>query len=162
MQALQCAREVEPDALVAELKREGFILLRGIAPAGYVSRLHDDLKQRFERTPFCNGDFYGRRTKRFGGLLKRSPRAAGLVMHPTILRLADDVLGPFCDCVQLNLTQALEIHPGEVRQHPHRDQDMYRAAPGAAEYLFNVMWPFSNYARENGATLVYPRSNHFP
>jgi hypothetical protein len=163
MQAFQCALETEPeDGLVAELKREGFVLLRGIAPAGYVARLHDDLKERFERTPFSAGDFYGRRTKRFGGLLKRSPRAAELVMHPTILRVADDVLGPFCDRVQLNLTQALEIHPGELRQHPHRDQDMYRASPGAAEYLFNVMWPFSTYTRENGATLVYPRSNHFP
>lgn len=163
MQAFQCTPEAEPeDALVTALKREGFVVLRGIAPAGYVARLHDDLKERFERTPFCNGDFYGRQTKRFGSLLKRSARVADFVLHPTILHLADGVLGPYCDRVQLNLTQALEVHPGEVRQHPHRDQDMYRAPAGIAEYLFNVMWPFSPYTRENGATLVYPRSNHIP
>jgi ectoine hydroxylase-related dioxygenase (phytanoyl-CoA dioxygenase family) len=163
MHALQLTPQAHPsDPLTGELQREGYVVLRSIASADQIAQLHEDLKERFAKTPFCAGDFYGRRTKRFGSLLKRSSHVADLVMHRTILGLADSVLGPFCDRVQLNLTQALEIHPGEVRQHPHRDQDMYRAPAGAAEYLFNVMWPFSPYTRENGATLIYPRSNHLP
>jgi len=155
------APEARPDlaALVAQLKQDGFVILRGALPAPKALALHDDLRERFAKTPFCKGDFYGTSTKRFGGLLKRSPHAEAFVMHEIILAIASQVLGPYCDRVQLNLTQALEIHPGEVVQAPHRDQDMYGGPKGSMEYLFNVMWPFTPYTTENGATLVYRGSN---
>src|SRR5947207_484717 len=42
---------------------------------------------------------------------------------------------------------------------PHRDQDMWRGSIGETEYLVNVMWPFTRYTAENGATLVWPGSH---
>ena len=69
------------------------------------------------------------------------------------------MLGPWCDTIQLNLTQALALHPGAPPQLPHRDQDMWRGASGETEYLVNVMWPFTRYTRENGATIVWPGSH---
>ena len=33
---------------------------------------------------------------------------------------------------------------------------MWRGAIGETEYLVNVMWPFTRYTRENGATIVWP------
>ncbi len=39
---------------------------------------------------------------------------------------------------------------------PHRDQDMWRLPPGAAECLINVIWPFTTFTAYNGATLVWP------
>lgn len=141
------------------LQRDGYAVLRSAMPVRRVQALHEDLRARFEETPFCRGDFYGARTKRFGALLRRSEHAAAFALHRDILAIADAVLGPHCDCYQLNFTQGLEIHPGQVRQAPHRDQDMWRAQPGAAEYLINVMWPFTPYTKENGATLIYPGSH---
>jgi ectoine hydroxylase-related dioxygenase (phytanoyl-CoA dioxygenase family) len=140
----------------AALQRDGYCIIPHAIDPGSAERLHGDLRERFARTPFCEGDFYGTRTKRFGGLLKRSREAEQFVMHPTILSIARAVLGPFCDRIQLNLTQALEIHPGEVRQAPHRDQDMWQGPTGKIEYLVNIMWPFTQYTRENGATILYP------
>ncbi len=49
--------------------------------------------------------------------------------------------------------------PGAPPQLPHRDQDMWRGAIGEMEYLVNVMWPFTRYTRENGATVVWPDSH---
>jgi ectoine hydroxylase-related dioxygenase (phytanoyl-CoA dioxygenase family) len=69
------------------------------------------------------------------------------------------VLEPWCDTIQLNLTQALALHPGAPPQLPHRDQDMWRGAIGETEYLVNVMWPFTRYTRDNGATIVWPGSH---
>jgi ectoine hydroxylase-related dioxygenase (phytanoyl-CoA dioxygenase family) len=69
------------------------------------------------------------------------------------------VLAPWCDTIQLNLSQALALHPGARPQLPHRDQDMWRGAIGETEYLVNVMWPFTRYTRENGATIVWPNSH---
>src|SRR3546814_912843 len=73
---------------------------------------------RFAATPFCQGGFYGPRTKRFGGLLKRAPTVDSLVQNPAVMRLVHAILEPWCDTVQLNLTQALELHPGAPAQFP--------------------------------------------
>lgn len=146
-------------ALRTQISQHGYVVLRQAIDPAIIAALHDDLRDRFEKTPYCQGDFYGARTKRFGGVLKRSAHAASLVMHADILAIAELVLGPHCERVQLNLTQALEIHPGETVQAPHRDQDMYWGPKGVTEYLINVMWPFTPYTSENGATLVYPGSN---
>ena len=68
-------------------------------------------------------------------------------------------LGRFCDRLQLNLAQAIEIHPGALPQFPHRDQDMWRGEIGRMEYLVNVMWPLTPFTPENGATLIWPGSH---
>lgn len=147
------------DKWVAKLQREGYCIVRDIVPSKNIAALHGDLRDRFARTPFSQGEFYGIRTKRFGGVLKRSEHAHNLVMHPLILAIAQAILGPNCDRLQLNLTQALEIHPGSSLQVPHRDQNMWQGPKGEMEYLINVMWPFTPYTRDNGATLLW-RGSH--
>src|SRR3546814_12096545 len=71
-------------------------------------------------TPYCVGDFFGERTKRFGRLLTRAPATRALVMHDAILPLAQSILSPNCDRIALNLTQAIEIHPGALRSEERR------------------------------------------
>ncbi|QXF13736.1 phytanoyl-CoA dioxygenase family protein [Sphingopyxis terrae] len=144
--------------LVSELRRDGYCILHGVAPAP-VHALAKDLEPVFAETPFCQGDFYGRRTKRFGSLLRRSRHMADLVLDPLVLPAVEAILGTGCERIQLNLTQAIEIHPGEVRQFPHRDQDMWRGADGSQEYLVNVLWPLTPFTRDNGATEIYPGSH---
>lgn len=141
------------------LLADGFCVIPDALPRDLIARLDDDLAEAFAGTPFCLGGFYGERTKRFGRLLARSPHAARLVQHELIVGVAEHVLAPFCDTIQLNLTQAIAIHPGALPQLPHRDQDMWRGAIGEVEYLVNVMWPFTSYTRDNGATLVWPESH---
>jgi hypothetical protein len=138
---------------------QGWCVIGNLVPPAEIAALDEDLADDFAETPFCNGGFYGARTKRFGRLLTRSPLAKRLVQHPLILGISDRVLGPYCDTIQLNLTQGLALHPGAPPQLPHRDQDMWRGAIGGTEYLVNVMWPFTRYTKENGATLVWPGSH---
>ncbi|WP_066793594.1 phytanoyl-CoA dioxygenase family protein [Sphingomonas soli] len=151
-----------PDAVgswTAELLAQGWCVLSDAVPPGLVQALDDDLRPAFDRTLFCKGDFYGHRTKRLGSLLARSEHADAFVRHPHVLDIVERVLAPWCDTVQLNLTQAIEIHPGAPRQFPHRDQDMWQGVKGEVEYLVNVMWPFTPFTAENGATIVYPDSH---
>jgi hypothetical protein len=155
----QCARTGEADAWTERLLERGWCVIPSLLPKQTVAALDGDLADAFAETPFCEGGFYGRRTKRFGRLLARSPLAAKLVQHPLVLEISKRVLEPWCDTIQLNLTQALALHPGAPPQLPHRDQDMWRGAIGETEYLVNVMWPFTRYTRENGATVVWPGSH---
>ena len=138
---------------------QGYCVIPELLPRETVAALDADLEADFVETPFCEGGFYGRRTKRFGRLLMRSPVAQELVLDELVLGIVKRVLSPWCDTIQLNLTQALSLHPGAAPQLPHRDQDMWRGSIGETEYLVNVMWPFTRYTRENGATIVWPDSH---
>lgn len=156
---LQLAHNVD-DAWYDHLMRDGYCIIRDLVSPQIISAFHDDLLERFAQTPHCQGDFYGPHTKRFGSLLKRSTHAESLACHPLILRLAKLVLGPHCDVILLNLTQAVEIHPGAPEQPQHRDQDMWGGPKGRIEYLLNVIWPLTPFTAQNGATVLWPRSHY--
>uniref|UniRef100_UPI001F55EC8B phytanoyl-CoA dioxygenase family protein n=1 Tax=Sphingobium sp. Sx8-8 TaxID=2933617 RepID=UPI001F55EC8B len=106
-----------------ELLDRGYCIIPDASPIETIAALNSDLDETFHATPFGKGRFYGNRTKRFGSLLKRSRHAPALVLQPTIMAMAEAILGAACERIQLNVAQAIEIHPGEVRQLPHRDQD---------------------------------------
>jgi len=142
------------------LLKDGYAVVSQALRPELITALASDLARSFQATPFCQGRFYGGRTKRFGGLLKRSAVAEALVMHPQILDVAAAVLGLHCDRFQLNLTQALALYPGQGSQPPHRDEDMWGGPKGGMEYLLNVMWPLTPFRQANGATLVYPGSQN--
>ena len=158
---VQFEQSARTQRALRDLNANGYAILRDIVPTTSVQALAGDLADGFENTPFCDGYFYGMRTKRFGGLLKRSAHTAPFVMHPLMLAIAEAVLRPFCDCIQLNLTQALALHPGQTAQMPHRDEAMWRGPTGEIEYLVNVIWPFTPYREQNGATLLW-RGSHRP
>lgn len=147
------------DELAARLLERGYCIVPDLLPKATIEAFNADLDPVFAATPFGQGRFYGYRTKRFGGLLKRSPRAEALVLEPTIIGMVEAILGPACDRIQLNVAQAIEIHPGEVRQFPHRDHDMWNGAKGGHEYLINVIWPLTSFTAANGATRIYPYSH---
>lgn len=147
------------DCYTDRLLTDGWCIIPDAMPAARVRALDDDLSVAFEETPYCEGGFYGRHTKRFGRLLARSAQAADFVQHGLILGVSERVLKPWCDTIQLNLTQAVSIDPGALPQLPHRDQDMWRGETGSVEYLVNVMWPFTDYRADNGATLIWPGSH---
>ena len=142
-----------------ELREQGYCIIRGALPRETIAALDQDLAGDFARTPFCEGAFYGATTKRFGRLLIRSPQAAALVRHASILATVEALLSPWCDQIQLNVAQAIAIHPGAPAQMPHRDQDMWRGPVGEIEYLVNVIWPLTPFTAENGATIVWPDSH---
>lgn len=142
-----------------ELKREGYLVLPGVLSAHETKTLNDELEPWLARTPKCQGDFYGWETTRVGGLLSKAPIVQHLVLEPRILAIAEALLKPQCDCIQLNLTQATRVHPGERRQAPHRDEEMWPAEKSGQQWLLNVMWAVSDFTEENGATRIWPRSH---
>lgn len=148
------------DQAVTELKRNGYVIIRNRIAQNAVKGMNADFATRFDRTPFCQGNFYGSRTKRFSQVLKRTEHADAFVRDDLILAIAEQVMGPWCERIQLGLTQAIEMHPGSPTQAPHRDQEIYPGPrTGGIEYMINVMFPLTHYTRENGATLIWPGSH---
>jgi len=141
------------------LSSEGYCVIDGAIDPELVRALTGDLATDFETTPRAQGPFYGPWTKRFHSLLRRSSHMDAFVRHALVLDVVQRILGPACDSIQLNLTQAIELMPGGRVQPPHRDQDMWPVRAPGVEYLVNVMWPFTPYTAENGATLLWPGSH---
>jgi ectoine hydroxylase-related dioxygenase (phytanoyl-CoA dioxygenase family) len=149
----------DPMTFTARLLADGYCIIPDACDPSIIAGLNDDFDARFAATPFCEGGFYGARSKRFGALLRRSYHAQALVQHDLIERIVDAVLRPWCDRIVLNLTQAVELHPGALAQVPHRDQDLWQAVRDGRDYQVNVIWPLTEFTADNGATLVWPGSH---
>ncbi len=147
------------DPISRTLAEDGYAIVRGAAPTALIDSVNRELDERMARTPFSVGAFHGHRTKRFHGLLKRSRGTHELILHDAVRAAARTMLEPWCDFAQLNLSQALEIHPGAPAQIAHRDQTMWPAPRGEIEYSVNVLWPLSRFTAANGATKVWKGSH---
>lgn len=153
------ARADRPTTALDLLRANGYVIFDRLLPQTTLDRICAELEPFFHATPRCQGDFYGWNTTRFGSLPLKSATSHSLLLHEVMLSLADQVLGPHCDWYQLNLTQAVRLHPGERQQVPHRDEEMWPCHKSGIEYLMNVMWALSDFTAENGATMLWPRSN---
>lgn len=141
------------------LERDGFVVLESLLDERRLGKLAEELEPWLEATPRCEGDFYGWNTTRVGGLLSKAPSVRSLVMDPLILTIAEALLKPNCDCIQLNLTQAVRVHGQERAQAPHRDEEMWPWPTGGKHWLLNVMWAVSDFTEENGATRLWKGSH---
>ena len=159
----------EPDDLRATLLDDGAAIVeRGVDPE-IIDRVASQCEDWFARTPNGEGAFFGRRTRRFGGVLAKAPAAGDLVIADPILSVIDAILrdpdnatgAARADCIQLNLVQAIAIGPGEGEQILHRDDALFPIAPGF-ELMANVMWALDEFTAANGATRVVPGSHRWP
>jgi ectoine hydroxylase-related dioxygenase (phytanoyl-CoA dioxygenase family) len=142
------------------LLEQGYCVLPDLLEAACLATINAELDGRFKDTPFCVGPFHGYRTKRFHKLASRTSQAGRFILHPDILELTQLALGQWCYAPQLNLAQALEVHPSAPAQIVHRDHAMWPAPKGALEFSLNVIWPLNDFTPDNGATRVYPGSHH--
>lgn len=150
---LNCATDLEV------LQSQGYVILKDVMGERRRQAISAELEPWFEKTPRCEGDFYGWRTTRIGGLLSKAPTLHDLVLHPYILAIAETLLLPSCDVIQLNLTQASRVHPGEEAQAPHRDEEMWPCVRGERPWLINVIWALDDFTCSNGATRLWPGSH---
>ena len=153
------ASETTLRAELGDLRRDGYLILPGLLGARERAELAGQLEPWLARTPRCQGDFHGWKTTRVNALLSKAPMVQGLALHPRILAMAEALLAASADCIQLNLTQAIRIHPGERAQIPHRDEEMWPADPKGQIWSLNVMWAVSDFTEANGATRLWRQSH---
>lgn len=141
------------------MDRDGAVIITGLMPNNEVEELHKELDVLFQQAPFCQGLFYGNNTKRLHSLVAKSENCRKMVMHNLMLEIMKRVLEGFCDKIQLNLTQGIQIWPGEKAQVLHRDDSMFPFKTKPFEFMVNAMWAYSEFTKDNGATIVVPGSH---
>ena len=160
MPIARLAADASPDEVAAAVGREGAVIVEGVADAALLARLETELRPFLDVTPTGPDDFSGQLTRRTGSLIARSAACRDLVMHPLALGAARAFLGHATN-IQLHLTQAIAIGPGETAQPIHRDQWAFDFFPFPAGYEVqcNTIWALTDFTEENGATRVVVGSN---
>jgi hypothetical protein len=148
--------------ILGVLRREGVVVVERAAAYAELIRIKDELDPWFEAAFKGTGPFFGRSTRRFGGLFAKARSTADLALHPAILGAIESLLlGPHSDTIEMNLSQAIGIEPGEKAQYLHRDETLW-PFKCPFEIMANVMWALDDFTEENGATRLIPGSHLWP
>ena len=134
-----------PKDIAAVLREDGCVVVTGLASSATMDRIAEELEPWLAAAASGYSEFVGHATRRTGALVARSSTARTLVADPTVLGVLDLVLADHASTYQLDLTQMIDIGPGETAQTIHRDRwtfDNYPFAPGF-EAEINLMWAVS-------------------
>jgi ectoine hydroxylase-related dioxygenase (phytanoyl-CoA dioxygenase family) len=155
--------DTAPDEVAAVVARDGAVIVDDVVGAALLDQIEAELRPYLNATPQGPDDFSGTATRRTGSLIARSPASRDLVMHPLALGTARTFLGHATN-MQLHLTQAIAIGPGETAQPIHRDQWAFDFFPFPLGYEVqcNTIWALTEFTEENGATRVVLGSNTKP
>ena len=157
------APDAKPAEIAAALSRDGACIVRDVLDGDLLARANADVQPWIDRSATGSDDFTGRSTKRTGALVARCPEMRPIVAHPLLVEAANAFLGPYCERIQLHLTQTIEILPGQAAQVLHRDRLAWGGfIPKPIEPQFNTIWALSEFSAENGATHVIPGSQDWP
>jgi len=149
-----------PERVNEILARDGCAVIERLAPEDVMRSAQGELAPWIDATPAGRDDFAGRRTRRTGGLVARSPTCRALIQHPLILAATQQLLTG-ATSFHLHLTQVIAIGPAEPGQPIHRDQWAFDFFPFPMGYEVqcNTIWAMSDFTAENGATRVIPGSH---
>ena len=154
--------DAESNAIVAAVQQDGAVILDDVLNEGFIAALREETDPYMEHTSNGEDHFAGHHTTRTGGLLVRSEKCRELIEHQTILNPCNEFLAPYCERVQLHLTQIIRIRPGETAQTIHRDRWAWGKHLSHLEPQFNTIWAITDFTSENGATQVVPGSTQWP
>ena len=154
--------DAESSAIVAAVQQDGAVILDDVLNDGFIAALREETDPYMEHTSNGEDHFAGHHTTRTGGLLVRSEKCRELIEHETILNPCNEFLAPYCERVQLHLTQIIRIRPGETAQTIHRDRWAWGKHLSHLEPQFNTIWAITDFTSENGATQVVPGSTQWP
>jgi ectoine hydroxylase-related dioxygenase (phytanoyl-CoA dioxygenase family) len=152
---VKISAEVAGKETIDALRQDGAVVLTGLFDP---QEMQEQLCGYYAAAKRSKGFFYGDKTKRFSALMGKSRLIEKLCTHPSLLRIANEILGANCDSIQLNLTQAIEICPGEKAQFLHRDDELF-PFENSFVTMINVMLAVTDFTIENGATRLV-RGSH--
>lgn len=154
---------VEAGELDAILRRDGAVIVEGLAEHDTIDAIADEMAPYIGATAAGPDDFTGRETRRTGGLVARSPASRELVRHPLVLDTTRKLLDR-ARTFQLHLTQTIAIGPGSVGQAIHRDEWAFDFFDFPSDYHVqcNTIWAMTDFTEENGATRLLLGSQDLP
>lgn len=152
-------RRAPASRVVNALREHGGVVVRGLADDALLTRLDAELRPYLERTPYSEGSFTGRHTRRTARLIAKSVACRELAEHPLIVAAASELFQNGCYDFQLASTSAIQIDPGQPAQSLHRDDNVYPFRHPGPPSVLVVIWAIDAFTHDNGATRVIAGSH---
>ena len=162
------------EQVVEIIRRDGGVIISDLVSPATLNALRDELDSYLNITP-CGVDpyFAGTQTRRVARIIGRSDTAVEVAMNPLFLGVARQILQTpthvwvgsdrieMAPDIQLSITQAIQIGPGQGLQPLHRDDatSLWRHPQYGREARLQMMLAISDFTEENGATRVIPGSH---
>lgn len=162
------------DQVVEVIRRDGGVIISDFISSQTLMSLTKDLDTYLNATP-CGVDpyFAGTQTRRVARIIGRSDTAVEVALNPLFIDTARAILQTpthvwvgsdrieMAPDIQLSITQAIQIGPGQGLQPLHRDDatSLWRHPQYEREARVQIMVAISDFTEENGATRVIPGSH---
>ncbi|HEX7682454.1 MAG TPA: phytanoyl-CoA dioxygenase family protein [Trinickia sp.] len=142
------------------LREQGYAIIDNLASAGTMDRIAEELEPYTAAASFGPDSILGKRTKRVGGLIARSPSTRDLILNPKILETTRRFLS-HATTFQIHCTQVVSIYPCAGAQTLHQDEVAWDMFPFPTDYhaQCNTLWAMTDFTDEMGATRVVPGSH---
>ncbi|NKF25224.1 phytanoyl-CoA dioxygenase family protein [Pseudomonas sp. BGM005] len=159
------------DDVLECFERDGGCIVESMLQKSTLDGLWEDLRAELDVTPNGEGYFVGNQTRRVSGLFNRSKHMQELITQPHFYGAAERQLcKPFkywlngtqyesIPTLQISLTQAIMIMPGQGLQPLHRDDIAHHRRHPGPDSQVQVLYALSEYSEANGATRVIPGSH---
>ena len=150
------------DEILGIVSRDGAVILNEVLKRADIKQFRAELDPYMRATEVGRDEFSGDKTTRTGALIARSAKARDMAMNEKIVKCAETFLAPFCERIQLHVTQIIRLKPGRGEQMIHRDRWAWGKRLQNLEPQFNTIWAMTDFTEENGATQVVPGSLDWP
>ncbi|MGA4640130.1 phytanoyl-CoA dioxygenase family protein [Stutzerimonas stutzeri] len=164
------------EQVVAVIRRDGGVIISDFVSPTTLKSLAVELDTYLNETP-CGVDpyFAGTQTRRVARIIARSDTAVEVALNPLFIDTAEQILQTPTHVwvgnnrvaiepdIQLSITQAIQIGPGQGLQPLHRDDatSLWRHPQYGREARLQIMLAISDFTEENGATRVIPGSHQW-
>jgi ectoine hydroxylase-related dioxygenase (phytanoyl-CoA dioxygenase family) len=154
--------------------RDGGVIIEDLYDEATTAGLLADLQPVLQQVRAGDDEiFAGAQTRRASSLFTRSAHMADVALSPLYLGISRAILQkpvnvffgedstPITPDIQIGMTQAIQIAPGQGAQPIHRDDTVYlwRHPSYGREARVQIMVAVSDFTAENGGTLVIPGSH---
>lgn len=140
---------------IEQIGEVGYTILENVVPADLVDELVEDLDRltaELKATP-ANNSFEGVKTTRIYNLLTHGKSWEKVPVLPGVLDVITGVLDEGCLVSSLS---SIAIHPGEIAQPVHADDQLIPLPKPHVPIVCNSMWALTDFTEENGATRLVP------
>jgi len=153
------SKDVGADELIHAIETDGYAIVDELAAPEVMDAITAEMGEHIDGTAYGHDNYLGKKTKRTGALIARSPASHALLQHPLVMAACAGVMKK-ASRFQLQLTQIISVYPGSPAQKLHQDETIWDFFPFPLDYQpqCSLLWAMTDYTDENGATRVVPNS----